>query len=252
MNFVGIIPARYSSTRFPGKPLAILGGKPVIQHVYEKVSKVLDDVYVATDDERIKDAVESFGGNAIMTSPNHKSGTDRIEEAVNIIEKKFDVIINIQGDEPFIHKTQIETIRRCFDDPETMIATLGRPFTEKDSINDLENPNSPKLICDNNGFAMYFSRNIIPYIRGEEKSNWINKFTYLKHIGLYAYRANVLSEITKLPQSSLELAESLEQLRWLQNGYRIKVGITRVETIGIDTPEDLKRAEKFITQHDRQ
>lgn len=252
MNFVGIIPARYSSTRFPGKPLAILGGKPVIQHVYEKVSKVLDDVYVATDDERIKDAVESFGGNAIMTSPNHKSGTDRIEEAVNIIEKKFDVIINIQGDEPFIHKTQIETIRRCFDDPETMIATLGRPFTEKDSINDLENPNSPKLICDNNGFAMYFSRNIIPYIRGEEKSNWINKFTYLKHIGLYAYRANILSEITKLPQSSLELAESLEQLRWLQNGYRIKVGITRVETIGIDTPEDLKRAEEFITQHDMQ
>lgn len=252
MNFVGIIPARYSSTRFPGKPLAILGGKPVIQHVYEKVSKVLDDVYVATDDERIKDAVESFGGNAIMTSTNHKSGTDRIEEAVNIIEKKFDVIINIQGDEPFIHKTQIETIRRCFDDPETMIATLGRPFTEKDSINDLENPNSPKLICDNNGFAMYFSRNIIPYIRGEEKSNWINKFTYLKHIGLYAYRANVLSEITKLPQSSLELAESLEQLRWLQNGYRIKVGITRVETIGIDTPEDLKRAEEFITQHDMQ
>lgn len=252
MNFVGIIPARYSSTRFPGKPLAILGGKPVIQHVYEKVSKVLDDVYVATDDERIKDAVESFGGNAITTSPNHKSGTDRIEEAVNIIEKKFDVIINIQGDEPFIHKTQIETIRRCFDDPETMIATLGRPFTEKDSINDLENPNSPKLICDNNGFAMYFSRNIIPYIRGEEKSNWINKFTYLKHIGLYAYRANVLSEITKLPQSSLELAESLEQLRWLQNGYRIKVGITRVETIGIDTPEDLKRAEEFITQHDMQ
>lgn len=252
MNFVGIIPARYSSTRFPGKPLAILGGKPVIQHVYEKVSKVLDDVYVATDDERIKDAVESFRGNAIMTSPNHKSGTDRIEEAVNIIEKKFDVIINIQGDEPFIHKTQIETIRRCFDDPETMIATLGRPFTEKDSINDLENPNSPKLICDNNGFAMYFSRNIIPYIRGEEKSNWINKFTYLKHIGLYAYRANVLSEITKLPQSSLELAESLEQLRWLQNGYRIKVGITRVETIGIDTPEDLKHAEEFITQHDMQ
>lgn len=252
MNFVGIIPARYSSTRFPGKPLAILGGKPVIQHVYEKVSKELDDVYVATDDERIKDTVESFGGNAIMTSPNHKSGTDRIEEAVNIIEKKFDVIINIQGDEPFIHKTQIETIRRCFDDPETMIATLGRPFTEKDSINDLENPNSPKLICDNNGFAMYFSRNIIPYIRGEEKSNWINKFTYLKHIGLYAYRANVLSEITKLPQSSLELAESLEQLRWLQNGYRIKVGITHVETIGIDTPEDLKRAEEFIIQHDRQ
>lgn len=246
MDFVGIIPARYASTRFPGKPLAKLGGKIVIQRVYEQVRSVLDDVYVATDDERIMNAVKSFGGNAVMTSPNHKSGTDRIEEAVNIIGKNFDVVINIQGDEPFIHKSQIETICKCFDDPQTMIATLGRPFSEKDTIKDLENPNSPKLICDNNGFAMYFSRSIIPYIRGEEKSNWINKFNYLKHIGLYAYRANVLREITKLPQSSLELAESLEQLRWLQNGYRIKVGITNIETIGIDTPEDLKKAEEFI------
>ncbi|CCY82162.1 3-deoxy-manno-octulosonate cytidylyltransferase [Prevotella sp. CAG:1185] len=246
MDFVGIIPARYASTRFPGKPLAKLGGKIVIQRVYEQVRSVLDDVYVATDDERIMNAVKSFGGNAVMTSPNHKSGTDRIEEAVNIIGKNFDVVINIQGDEPFIHKSQIETICKCFDDPQTMIATLGRPFSEKDTIKDLENPNSPKLICDNNGFAMYFSRSIIPYIRGEEKSNWINKFNYLKHIGLYAYRANVLREITKLPQSSLELAESLEQLRWLQNGYRIKVGITNIETIGIDTPEDLEKAEEFI------
>lgn len=246
MDFVGIIPARYASTRFPGKPLAKLGGKIVIQRVYEQVRSVLDDVYVATDDERIMNAVKSFGGNAVMTSPNHKSGTDRIEEAVNIIGKNFDVVINIQGDEPFIHKSQIETICKCFDDPQTMIATLGRPFSEKDTIKDLENPNSPKLICDNNGFAMYFSRSIIPYIRGEEKSNWINKFNYLKHIGLYAYKANVLREITKLPQSSLELAESLEQLRWLQNGYRIKVGITNIETIGIDTPEDLEKAEKFI------
>lgn len=246
MDFVGIIPARYASTRFPRKPLAKLGGKIVIQRVYEQVRSVLDDVYVATDDERIMNAVKSFGGNAVMTSPNHKSGTDRIEEAVNIIGKNFDVVINIQGDEPFIHKSQIETICKCFDDPQTMIATLGRPFSEKDTIKDLENPNSPKLICDNNGFAMYFSRSIIPYIRGEEKSNWINKFNYLKHIGLYAYRANVLREITKLPQSSLELAESLEQLRWLQNGYRIKVGITNIETIGIDTPEDLEKAEEFI------
>lgn len=246
MDFVGIIPARYASTRFPGKPLAKLGGKIVIQRVYEQVRSVLDDVYVATDDERIMNAVKSFGGNAVMTSPNHKSGTDRIEEAVNIIGKNFDVVINIQGDEPFIHKSQIETICKCFDDSQTMIATLGRPFSEKDTIKDLENPNSPKLICDNNGFAMYFSRSIIPYIRGEEKSNWINKFNYLKHIGLYAYRANVLREITKLPQSSLELAESLEQLRWLQNGYRIKVGITNIETIGIDTPEDLEKAEEFI------
>lgn len=246
MNFVGIIPARYASTRFPGKPLAILGGKTVIQRVYEQVANILDDVYVATDDERILKAVQDFGGNAVMTSPDHKSGTDRIEEAVNIIGKKFDVIINIQGDEPFIQASQIETICKCFNDKDTMIATLGRPFTAKDSIKDLENPNSPKLICDNKGFAMYFSRSIIPYIRGEEKENWINKFTYLKHIGLYAYRANVLSEITKLQQSSLEIAESLEQLRWLQNGYRIKVGITNFETIGIDTPDDLKKAEEFL------
>ncbi len=246
MNFVGIIPARYASTRFPGKPLAILGDKTVIQRVYEQVANILDDVYVATDDERILKAVQDFGGNAVMTSPDHKSGTDRIEEAVNIIGKKFDVIINIQGDEPFIQASQIETICKCFNDKDTMIATLGRPFTANDSIKDLENPNSPKLICDNKGFAMYFSRSIIPYIRGEEKENWINKFTYLKHIGLYAYRANVLSEITKLPQSSLEIAESLEQLRWLQNGYRIKVGITNFETIGIDTPDDLKKAEEFL------
>lgn len=249
MNFVGIIPARYASTRFPGKPLALLGGKTVIQRVYEQVKKVLDDVYVATDDERIFNAVESFGGNAVMTSQNHKSGTDRIEEAVNILEKKFDIIINIQGDEPFIQGSQIETICNCFNDKDTMIATLGRPFTDKDSIKDLENPNSPKVICDNNGFAMYFSRSIIPYIRGEEKDNWLNKYTYLKHIGLYAYRAEVLSAITKLPQSSLELAESLEQLRWLQNGYKVKVGITNFETIGIDTPYDLKKAEEFIKEH---
>lgn len=251
MNFVGIIPARYASTRFPGKPLAILGGKTVIQRVYEQVKSVLNDVYVATDDERIINAVKEFGGNAIMTSQNHKSGTDRIEEAVNIIGKNFDVIINIQGDEPFIHKSQIETICECFTDPNTMIATLGRPFTEKDTIKDLENPNSPKLICDNNGFAMYFSRSIIPYIRGEEKEKWLNKFTFLKHIGLYAYRTKVLSEITKLPQSSLEIAESLEQLRWLQNGYKIKVGITTIETIGIDTPDDLKKAEVFLQTIDK-
>lgn len=246
MKFAGIIPARFASTRFPGKPLALLGGKPMIQRVYEQVAKVLDDVYVATDDERIFNTVEAFGGNAIMTSPDHKSGTDRIEEAVNKTGKTFDVVINIQGDEPFIHESQIETICKCFDDPQTMIATLGRPFTEKNSLADLENPNSPKLICDNNGFAMYFSRSIIPFIRNAEKTDWLKKFGFLKHIGLYAYRSDVLAEITKLPQSSLEIAESLEQLRWLQNGYRIKVGTTEIETIGIDTPDDLEKAEAFL------
>lgn len=246
MKFAGIIPARFASTRFPGKPLAILGGKPMIQRVYEQVARVLNNVYVATDDERIYNTVNAFGGNAIMTSPNHKSGTDRIEEAVKKTGQHFDVVINIQGDEPFIHKSQIETICKCFDDPQTMIATLGRPFTEDDTFDDLANPNSPKLICDNNGFAMYFSRSIVPYIRNAEKQEWLTRFNYLKHIGLYAYRSNILTKITQLPQSSLEIAESLEQLRWLQNGYRIKVGITEIETIGIDTPDDLEKAEAFL------
>ncbi|CCY64264.1 3-deoxy-manno-octulosonate cytidylyltransferase [Prevotella sp. CAG:1124] len=249
MNFVGIIPARYASTRFPGKPLAKLGGKTVIERVYRQVSKVLDYVYIATDSEQIFNTVISFGGNAIMTSPNHKSGTDRVEEAVNKIGKKFDVVINIQGDEPFIHESQIKTICECFDDPQTMIATLGRPFSNNDTIAELENPNSPKIVCDNNNFAMYFSRSIIPYIRNVEKQEWLNSFNYLKHIGLYAYRRNVLSEITQLKQSSLEIAESLEQLRWLQNGYKIKVGITEIETIGIDTPEDLQKAEEFLNKN---
>ena len=249
MNFVGIIPARYASTRFPGKPLAKLGGKTVIERVYRQVSKVLDYVYVATDSEQIFNTVISFGGNAIMTSPNHKSGTDRVEEAVNKTGKKFDVVINIQGDEPFIHESQIKTICECFDDSQTMIATLGRPFSNNDTIAELENPNSPKIVCDNNNFAMYFSRSIIPYIRNVEKQEWLNSFNYLKHIGLYPYRRNVLSEITQLKQSSLEIAESLEQLRWLQNGYKIKVGITEIETIGIDTPEDLQKAEEFLNKN---
>lgn len=249
MNFVGIIPARYASTRFPGKPLAKLGGKTVIERVYRQVSKVLDYVYIATDSEQIFNTVISFGGNAIMTSPNHKSGTDRVEEAVNKTGKKFDVVINIQGDEPFIHESQIKTICECFDDSQTMIATLGRPFSNNDTIAELENPNSPKIVCDNNNFAMYFSRSIIPYIRNVEKQEWLNSFNYLKHIGLYAYRRNVLSEITQLKQSSLEIAESLEQLRWLQNGYKIKVGITEIETIGIDTPEDLQKAEEFLNKN---
>lgn len=243
MKFIGIIPARYASTRFPGKPLAMLGGKPVIQRVYEQVVSVLGEAYVATDDERIFKAVESFGGRAVMTRSDHKSGTDRIEEAAQKLQTDADVIINVQGDEPFIQKTQLETVKHLFDDPQTQIATLGKPFESMEAV---ENPNSPKIVCDVNGYAMYFSRSVIPYVRGKEQSEWLQHFPFLKHIGLYAYRRNVLAEITKLPQSSLELAESLEQLRWLQNGYRIKVGLTDVETVGIDTPEDLDRAEQFI------
>jgi 3-deoxy-manno-octulosonate cytidylyltransferase (CMP-KDO synthetase) len=243
MKFIGIIPARYASTRFPGKPLAVLGGKPVIQRVYEQVVGVLGEAYVATDDERIFKAVESFGGKAVMTRTDHQSGTDRIEEAVNKLQTDADVIINVQGDEPFIQKSQLETVKHLFDDPNVQIGTLGKPFESMEAV---DNANSPKIVCDVNGYAMYFSRSVIPYIRNKEHGDWLQHFPFLKHIGLYAYRREVLAEITKLPQSSLELAESLEQLRWLQNGYRIKVGVTDIETVGIDTPEDLQRAEEFL------
>ncbi|MBR6715696.1 MAG: 3-deoxy-manno-octulosonate cytidylyltransferase [Prevotella sp.] len=242
-KFICIIPARYASTRFPGKPLAILGGKTVIQRVYEQVNKVIHDVYVATDDQRIFNQVEEFGGNVVMTSPNHRSGTDRIEEALQHIGGQWDVVLNVQGDEPFIQPSQIETLCSCFDEQQTEIATLGKPFA---TIEAVENPNSPKIVVDNKGFALYFSRSIIPFIRGVEKNDWLSHYPFLKHLGIYAYRTEVLKQITQLPQSSLELAESLEQLRWLQNGYRIKVGTTDIETIGIDTPEDLAKAEKFI------
>jgi 3-deoxy-manno-octulosonate cytidylyltransferase (CMP-KDO synthetase) len=247
MKFIGIIPARYASTRFPGKPLALLAGKTVIQRVYEQVKSVLDEVYVATDDRRIYDAVKSFGGNVVMTSAHHKSGTDRIEEAVKNIGGDFDVVINIQGDEPFIQSSQIKTVCECFNDSETQIATLGKPFTQDMGMEAIENPNTPKIVIDNRNYAMYFSRSIIPFIRGKEKTQWLESYPFVKHIGLYAYRRHVLSEITSLPQSSLEKAENLEQLRWLQNGYRIKVGLTEIETIGIDTPEDLKKAEAFLS-----
>lgn len=243
MKFIGIIPARYASTRFPGKPLALLGGKPVIQHVYEKVAAVLETAYVATDDERIYDAVKSFGGQVVMTRTDHKSGTDRIEEAIEKIGGEWDVVVNVQGDEPFVAKSQLDTICHCFDDPTTQIATLGKPFESMEAV---QNPNSPKIVVDNMGFAMYFSRSVIPYVRGKEKSSWLTHYPFLKHLGIYAYRKDVLRQVTQLPQSSLEIAESLEQLRWLQNGFKIKVGTTDVETVGIDTPQDLERAEEFL------
>lgn len=243
MKFIGIIPARYASSRFPGKPLAMLGGKMVIERVVEQVSSILDNVYVATDDQRIYDAVTGFGGRAIMTRTDHQSGTDRIREAYEKIGENFDVIINIQGDEPFIQRSQIKTVMECFYDENTQIATLGKPFETMEAV---KNPNSPKIVIDNNGYAMYFSRSVIPFVRNVDEKEWINKYPFMKHIGLYAYRSKVLKEITELPQSSLELAESLEQLRWLQNGYKIKVGTTDVETVGIDTPDDLKRAEEYL------
>ena len=180
-----------------------------------------------------------------MTRSDHKSGTDRIEEAAERLQTDADVIINVQGDEPFIQRSQLETVKALFNDPQVQIGTLGKPF---ESIEAVENPNSPKIVCDVRGYALYFSRSIIPYVRGKERSEWLRSFPFLKHIGLYAYRREVLRQITLLPQSPLELAESLEQLRWLQNGYRIKVGLTDVETVGIDTPEDLQRAEAFLAK----
>lgn len=250
MKFLGIIPARYASTRFPGKPLKILGGKPMIQRVYEQVVGVLDDAYVATDDERIETAVKQFGGKVIMTSALHRSGTDRCYEAYTKIAGHYDVVVNIQGDEPFIQTEQLETVKACFQDPSTQIATLVKPFTESDGLSALENPNSPKVVIDKQFHALYFSRSVIPYIRNHSREEWLSCHTFYKHIGLYAYRSDVLKEITQLPQSSLELAESLEQLRWIENGYVIKVGISNIETIGIDTPDDLVKAEEFLKSHD--
>ena len=245
MKFTAVIPARYASTRFPGKPLAMLGGKTVIQRVYEQAASVLSEVYVATDDERILSAVEAFGGRAVMTRADHQSGTDRIEEAVEKTGTQADVIINVQGDEPFIQPSQIKTLMTLFDDPQTQIGTLGKRFESMEAVS---NPNSPKIVTDHRGFALYFSRSVIPFIRGVETDEWLYHYPFLKHLGVYAYRREVLAKVTRLPQGQLEKAESLEQLRWLENGYRIRVGLTDVETVGIDTPADLERAEQFLTQ----
>lgn len=246
MKYIGIIPARYASTRFPGKPLVKLGGISIIERVYRQVAEHLDEVYVATDDERIEKEVLSFGGKVVMTSSEHRSGTDRCNEAYSKVGSGYDVVINIQGDEPFIQPSQLQSIKSCFDDPATEIATLVKPFIATQSIEELENPNSPKVVVDADMNAMYFSRSVIPYLRGTDKSQWLTKHTYYKHIGIYAYKADVLKRIAVMQQTKLELAESLEQLRWLENGVKIKVGITDTETIGIDTPEDLMRAEEFI------
>ena len=246
LKYIGIIPARYDSTRFPGKPLAMIGGKMMIQRVWERVSSVLEHVIVATDDERIIKAVESFGGEAVMTSKEHRSGTDRCNEAYIKAGNGEDVIINIQGDEPFIMPEQIMGVMKCFDDSTTQIATLVRPFSAERSYQELEDWTTPKVVVSEDMTALYFSRSIIPFVRGKEVKDWAQVHQFYTHVGMYAYRAEVLNEITKLPQSSLELAESLEQLRWLQNGYKIKVGTTECPTIGIDTPEDLQKAESLL------
>lgn len=248
MKFLAIIPARYGSSRFPGKPLAMLDGKFIIQRVYERVQSVFEQTIVATDDERILQAVEHFGGKAIMTNTNHRSGTDRCWEAYTKSGMEADVIVNVQGDEPFISPDQLHTIQTCFKDSSTQIATLVKPFTPQDGLEALRNPNSPKVVVDANQMAIYFSRSVIPYLRDVQPEQWLEKHTFYKHIGLYAYRTDVLRKITLLQQGKLELVESLEQLRWLENGYKIKVGTTDAETIGIDTPDDLRLAEQFLAK----
>ena len=245
---MAIIPARYASTRFPAKPLALLGGKPIVQRVYEQVAKMVERVVVATDDERIYDTVASFGGEVVMTSPNLKSGTDRCAEAYEKMGYEADIVINVQGDEPFIVTEQMATLVKCFENEAIDIATLVKPFSAESGIEALENPNSPKVVINKRGEAIYFSRSAVPYLRDVERSEWLKHHTFYKHIGIYAFRAKTLGEITQLPQSPLEQAEKLEQLRWLENGYRIGVGITDIETIGIDTPEDLERAEQFLKE----
>lgn len=242
MKYIAIIPARYASTRFPGKPLADIAGKPMIQHVYERAKRIFEHCCVATDDERIAQAVRGFGGVAVMTSDLHRSGTDRCAEALGVYENetgiRFDVVVNVQGDEPFISDEHLQSVKSAFADEEAAIATLACPFGDE---GDVFNPNSPKVVLSVHGFALYFSRSAIPYIRGAEASEWTHKHSFLKHIGVYGYRAQVLRAITLLPQGVLEKAESLEQLRWLENGYKIKVSVVSQETIGIDTPEDLHR-----------
>lgn len=243
MKAIAIIPARYASTRFPGKPLVEIQGKPMIQHVYERSLQAFDFVAVATDDERIASAVRNFGGEVVMTSANHPSGTDRCSEAAALLSQKieFDVVVNVQGDEPFIDPNQLIQIQKSFKEAETDIATLITPIQTTDILFD---SNKVKATTSANNFALYFSRQPIPFQRDVPEEDWLKNHTYFLHIGLYAYRKEVLKAITQLEQTPLEKAEKLEQLRWLENGFRIKTVLTSHGNIGIDTPSDLERLQK--------
>ena len=244
MNFIGIIPSRYQSTRFPGKPLADICGKTMIQRVYEQAQKALEEVWVATDDERIVKAVKDFGGNVVMTSQDHRSGTDRCAEAARkaaeLTCKQYDVVVNIQGDEPFMQPHEIGLIRECFTaSPDTEIATLIQPILVNE---DIFRPDMVKVILDNQSNAIYFSRSPIPHIFGVDESKWLENFPFYGHVGLYAYRYSVLQELAQLSEVLVEKVESLEQLRWLEYGFKIKTNITDSDNFGIDTPEDLEKA----------
>lgn len=244
MKAVGIIPARYASTRFPGKPLVDINGKSMIQRVFEQASscKSFSSVYVATDDKRIFEHVIEFGGKVVMTSIDHQSGTDRCKEAIENISFELDnadIVINVQGDEPFFKTDKIELLLNCFrENPNTQIATLIKKIEQKE---ELLNPNVVKAIVNKNSQAIYFSRQAIPYNRGAEENQWITKHNYFKHIGIYAYRFDILKQISSLKPSSLEQAENLEQLRWIENNFSIQTKITSTENIAIDTPDDLKK-----------
>lgn len=243
MKVVGIIPARYASTRFPGKPLALIKGKPMIQRVYEQALKAkLDAVVVATDDVRIADAVMDFGGQYVMTDPNHRSGTDRCREALDLLETRFDAVINIQGDEPFIDPRQIEMIRDLISRDDTMLASLVKRIEDED---ELFSPNTVKVVMDHKGNSLYFSRNPIPFLRNVDRNEWLEKGVFYKHIGIYAYKADTLRQVAAMRPTTLEQAESLEQLRWLENGLQIRMGITKEENVSIDEPNDIVKAEQF-------
>ncbi|HLP11141.1 MAG TPA: 3-deoxy-manno-octulosonate cytidylyltransferase [Flavobacteriales bacterium] len=245
MNIICIIPARFASTRFPGKPLVDIGGKSMIQRVYEQAQKAkgITKIIVATDDERIEKAVKKFGGNVVMTSPHHQSGTDRCAEVVKYTDEEFDIVINVQGDEPFIHPEQIEQVAKTLAQHNTEIASLVRLVKNNDDVFD---PSKVKVTLDYTKKALYFSRSPIPFNRNAGDKNWISDTDYYLHVGIYGYRADVLREISALPTGKLELSESLEQLRWLENGYAIHMDITSHESYGIDTPEDLENIKHML------
>jgi len=240
MHAIGIIPARYASSRFPGKPLAIINGKSMIQRVYEQSlkSEMLAEVIVATDDNRIKDHVNEFNGKVVMTSEFHKSGTERCNE---VVEKMFktnmpDIVVNIQGDEPYINPSQIDKVVSCFENQNVQIATLAKKIVSAEVLFD---PNVVKVVFGENKKAIYFSRSSIPYVRGKDLQDWINNSEFYKHIGIYAYRSNILKSVCELKPSKLEKAESLEQLRWLENAYSIQVELTDYESYSVDISEDI-------------
>ena len=242
MKILALIPARYGSSRFPGKPLASVHGKPMIQRVYEQTVQAFPNACVATDDERIYNAVKAFGGKVVMTSSSHNSGTDRCYEALANFEKEsgenFDIVINVQGDEPYIRPEQLMQLGKCFEDSSVELATLVKRVKDKE---ELLNPNSPKVILDKESNAIYFSRTPIPYSRDiDVTDDYVKETPLYRHIGLYGYRAATLAKICAMPQSFLEKTEKLEQLRWIENGLKIRVAETQYETHAVDTVEDLE------------